>query len=249
MNRFRRCLVCLLFLVACSSLIAQDADAGKKAPTEADKRVKELLVEANDLQGRKRLVDALSKVSEAMQLAPENPETYNVRGSIYLSAQLRDFDKARADFNKAQELAPGAIPPMFNLAELNFVAGKFADSEKGFEALMPHFDRLPVSMRHLLRFKIFICKVKQKQRTEAEAYLKEHFTFLDDTPAYYFAKAVLAKEDKNDRATNEWLAKAQVIFKKPDNEPFLDSMLETQYIHSVDIPAVDAPEESSDSGK
>ena len=163
-----------------------------------------------------------------------------MRGSIYLAAQLRDFDKARADFNKAKELAPDAVPPLFNLAELEFVAGNFSEAEKGFQDLTSKFDRMPVSMRHLLKFKIFICKVKQGQRSAAESYLKDNFTFMDDTPAYYFAKAVLAMEDKKDRVSNEWLAKAQIIFKKPDTAAFLDSLLEAHYIHSVDIPEADA---------
>ena len=48
---------------------------------------------------------------------------------------------------------------------------------------------------------------------------------------------MLAIENKRASEGNEWMAKAQIIFKKPDNAPYLDTLMESQYIHSIDIPA------------
>jgi Flp pilus assembly protein TadD len=100
------------------------------APTDGGKKqVPELLGEAYNLQTRKRFVDALTKLGEAEALDPKNPEVYNLRGSIYLGAQVRDVKLARADFTKAKELSPDQVPPLFNLAETEFVSGDFAAAE------------------------------------------------------------------------------------------------------------------------
>ena len=47
---------------------------------------------------------------------------------------------------------------------------------------------MPMSMRHLVHFKILVSMAKQQKLKEGEAHLAKHFGFLDDTPAYYFAK-------------------------------------------------------------
>jgi len=229
-----------IFLAALLAVPSLGLAQPTTAPATDDgvkKQVTELLGEAYNLQTRKRFVDALSKLSEAEALDPKNPEVYNLRGSIYLGAQIRDIALARADFKKAKELSPDQVPPFFNLAETDFVAGDFAAAEAAFTALIEKFPRMPMSMRHLVHFKILVSMAKQQKLKEGEAYLAKHFGFLDDTPAYYFAKGVLAIENKRTAEGNEWMAKAQIIFKKPDNAPYLDSLMESQYIHSIDIPA------------
>ena len=59
------------------------------------------------------------------------------------------------------------------------------------------------------------------------------FTFMDDTPAYYFAKAALAFVQKKDDEAKEWLEKANVIFKSADNATYLDSLMETRHIPNI----------------
>jgi tetratricopeptide (TPR) repeat protein len=227
----------LAAVLAVPSLGLAQSATPPAAEDAVKKQVTELLGEAYNLQTRKRFVDALTKLGEAEALDPENPEVYNLRGSIYLGAQIRNVELARADFNKAKELSPDQIPPFFNLAETEFVAGNFAAAETSFTGLVEKFPRMPLSMRHLVHFKILVSMAKQQKLTEGEAYLAKHFGFLDDTPAYYFAKGVLAIENKRATEGNEWMAKAQIIFKKPDNAPYLDSLMESHYIHSIDIPA------------
>ena len=211
-----------------------DAEDGVK------KRVTKLLGEAHNLQSdqQRRYLDALNKIDEAAALDPNNPEVYNQRGAIYLIPQVRQIDQARANFTKARDLTPDKAPSMFNLAETEFVAGNFAAAEAAFADLVERFPRLPKSMRHLSHFKIIVSMAKQKKLGEAESHLAKHFTFLDDTPAYYFAKAVIAIENKRAIEGNEWMAKAQVIFMKPaDKVPYLDALKESHYVFSIDIPA------------
>ncbi|MBX7210697.1 MAG: hypothetical protein K1X78_20490 [Verrucomicrobiaceae bacterium] len=214
--------------------------ARPKAKTEepplrpaANTDVQKLLGEAQDLQGRHRYFDALAKLDQAEKLTPEDPNIFNTRGAIYLVPAVRDFDKAQEQFEKAQVLAPTALAPKFNLAELFFVKQKFAESEAGFAALLKDFPKLQIGVRHLVVFKVLISQAEQGKIDAANATLKTHFTFMDDTPAYYFAKASIAFAQKKEDDAKEWIEKAKVIFKPVDNSPYLDSLMETRHIPNI----------------
>ncbi len=206
-----------------------------KAQSPQPDKVTELLSEAQSLQGRKRYLDAFSKLDEAEKLNPKRPEIYNIRGAIYLAAAVRDVDKAREQFSKAHEMQPDAMPPLFNLAETEFVSGKWVESEKRFGDILTKFPKLPLGVRHLVTFKVLVSRVKQQRFDEAEKMIKETFSFMDDTPAYYFSKAVVALEKKDEQTGNDWLAKAQIIFKKADTSSYIDSMMESHYIDSLGV--------------
>lgn len=195
--------------------------------------VSRLLVEAQKLQVRNRYFDALLKLDEAEKLAPDLPDIYNVRGSIYLTEVLRDFDKARAFFEKARDLAPGALPPRFNLAELDYVKQDYAKAEAAFQQLVVDFPQVPLAVRHLIQIKILVCQLKQGRRGEAEKTLKDHFTFMDDTPAYYFAKAAFAFDSGDEKSGLDWVARAGAIFKQQENDPFRDALHEAKWLGSV----------------
>ena len=65
--------------------------------------------------------------------------------------------------------------------------------------------------------------------------MKDHFTFMDDTPAYYFSKAVAALQQKDEKTGNAWLTKAQVIFTKADTNAYLDTLMEGHYLDSLSV--------------
>ena len=226
-----RSLLCLC-LVSIALFGTMPLQAQSAAPSGNDK-VNELIADAQSLQGRKRYIDAFSKLDEAEKLDPKRPEIYNIRGAIHLALQVRDVEKAREQFTKARDLAPDSMPPLFNLAEVDFVAERWAEAEKGFKDVMVRFPKLITGVRHLVIFKVLLSTVKQKKLVEAEKLIAEHFTFMDDTPAFYFSKAVIALEGGDKRIGNDWLTKAQVIFKPKDNEAYLDALMESHYIDSL----------------
>lgn len=225
-----------------SSLSAQTtAPAVEGAPVEKPAvRFNALIREAQILQQRKRFLDALMKLEEAEKIDPARAEIHNIRGAIYLSSQMRDFDKARSEFNKALEFEPEAMPARFNLGEADYVQGRYADSEKAFAGVLEKFPKLPTPVRHMVLFKQIVCGLKQNKLAKAEQLMKDNFTFMDDTPAYYFCKAALALQQKDEKTGNSWLRKAQVIFKKDDTSAYLDTLMEGRYLTSL---AVAKPEE------
>ena len=224
----------LLALTVNGTPISAQTAPETKPETSAEK-FDALLLEIQTLQMRKRYLDALTKLEEADKLEPGKAQIHNIRGSIYLSSQMRDLTKARAEFKKAQEIEPEAMPSRFNLAEADYIQGKFAAGARGFADLLVKFPKIPTSLRHMVIFKQIVCQVKQGRLSEATKLMNDSFTFMDDTPAYYFCKAVIALQAKDEKTGNEWLAKAQRIFKKHETSAYLDTLIEGHYIVSIGL--------------
>lgn len=195
--------------------------------------VQKLLAEVQNLQSRHRYFDALAKLDEAEKLDAKDPNIPNVRGAIYLVPALRRFDEAKVEFEKALAMDKGALAPKFNLAELAYVEQKFAEAETAFAAIAKEYPRMPLQVRHLVVFKLFVSKVKQDKFPEAEALLKENFSFMDDTPAYYFAKAAMAFQRKNEAEAQDWMTRAGVIFKPAETAAYVDSLMEARWLPNL----------------
>ena len=198
------------------------------------------LAEVQDLQGRQRYVDALLQLDELEKSFPDNVDIYNLRGSIQLAPGIRDFDKAEAAFNKAASLAKDSLAPAFNLAELSFVKHDWPEAQKRFEALLQQHPKMPLQVRHLSAFKILICQLQTEKVADAEKTLQEHFTFMDDTPAYYFSKAALEFHKKDQLAAQTWLNKASSLFSEKHTLSYMDSLIEARWVPHVGLPL--APE-------
>ena len=225
-------LVFLSMMILCAGMQAQEVPPATGEETD---KINILIGEAQSLQMRKRYTDALTKLDEAEKIDPKRGEIYNVRGGIYITAQLRNLERARAEFLKACELMPGTLPPVFNLAEVDYVKHDWAAAEAAFKAVLEQFPKLPVQARHLVQFKILISLVKQDKVAEAQKLLDDNFTFMDDTGAYYFSKAVLALHAKDQTKGNEWLFKGQKIFPPPHSTPYIDAMVEARYIDELTL--------------
>lgn len=220
----------LAFLLTLStSVLAQ------QTPTISPEAMQKLQ-EAQELQQKQRFYDALEKLDELDALAPNLPDVYNMRGSIYLSPSLRDFAKADEMFAKAETLQPNSLPPRFNRAELLFVKHDWAASAVAFEKLLVDFPKTPMAVRHLILFKLVVCSIKVDQMEVAEKRLKESFTFMDDTPAYYFANAALAFQKKNESEAKDWMLRANGIFKEGENSAYVDTLMEARWVPNIGLP-------------
>ncbi len=217
------------------SMNAQEAppqEQGKTFPPEVIQKFQE----AQELQGRQRFVDALAKIDEIEALAPELPDLYNMRGAIYMSPSLRDFDKAKEQLEKAATLSKNALPSQFNLAELLFVKHDWPASEQAFNKILEANPKLPMVVRHLVLYKKLISEAKQDKLEAAEKTLKENFTFMDDTPAYYFGHAAIEFQKKNQTAAQEWMVKGQGVFKPEALTPYMDSLMEVRWVPNIGLP-------------
>lgn len=141
-----RCLLPLLCL-AMFPVWAQQPTAPAPVPPD----VRQKLQEAYELQQTQKYADAMQKLDEVEALVPELPELYNMRGSLYLTPALRDFDKAQELLDKAESMNPNSLAPKFNKAELLFVKQDWTGAEKAFQNLLANFPKLPAAVRQIGR--------------------------------------------------------------------------------------------------
>lgn len=240
MQRCLNVLVPIFAFCAAMPLVAQEtedtpqqAPAPAQAPSPEAEKFSQLLTEAQQLQQSNQLMAAMEKLSEAESIRKDEPIVLNMRGSLYTA--MRDFDKAQAAFQKSNELAPGAFEPKFNLTELQYVQGKYPEAETGFTALLQDYPKLRVEVRHITLFKILVSRLKQGKVTEAEETMT-NFTNMDDTPAYYFAKAAFAFQKEDKIEAQRWINVGGQVFKQQDNVPYLDSLIEARWIDSLGVP-------------
>lgn len=210
-----------------------------QTPPKGEDKFRDLIMEVQSLQAAGKNAEAMEKLNLAEELQPGSPIIPNARGSIFTA--MRIFDKARECFLQAKERSPGSFEPQFNLTELDFVQGKYKEAEAAFAQLLTDNPKIRMQVRHLIQFKILVCQLKQDKLPEAETTMKA-FTFMDDTPAYYFTKASFAFQKKNKPEAQEWLAKASAIFKLPDNAPYLDTLMEARWIENISVPEKPNPE-------
>lgn len=226
---------CLLLVI--HPLGAQQAAAGAPASERSaennDQKFATIIAEAQKFQADNQLLDAKQKLDEADSLKPGTALVFNMRGSLYTA--MRDFDKAQTAFEQARDINPAAFEPRFNLTELQFVRGHYKEAEKNFATLLQEYPKLRIEIRHITLFKILVCQIKQEKTSEAEATMK-NFTFMDDTPAYYFAKACFAFQAGDKVEGQRWITKAGQIFKQGENIPYLDSLIESRWVDSLGIP-------------
>jgi tetratricopeptide (TPR) repeat protein len=225
-------------LLSSALVVAQNAPS--PVPPSAPRAPEVLtgkLAEVQALQASEKLVDALLILDELERDYPNVADIYNVRGSILLSPSMRDFEGAEKAFVRAAGLQVGALAPLFNLAEVQFVKHEWQAALDRLEAILTDFEKVPMQVRHLILFKKAICLVKLKRVEAAEALIKEHFTFMDDTPAYYFAKAAVAFQ-KEDKEAQDWLNKAVTIFGEKNCLAYIDCLMEARWVPNVKLPPV-----------
>ncbi len=184
-----------------------------------------------------RLQEGLDRLIQIEAISDEIYQTHNLRGAIF--TKLRDFDKARAGFRRALELKPGLMEAMFNLAELDFVEGKFAVAEQAFRKLKTDAagDMQPETAK-LVEYKLFLSVLMQSQ-SEGDAKYKqamamlETFDYLDDYPIYYFSKAAVAFKNDEKEEAEDWLATSRRIYKKSVHTIYVDALIELGWVDSL----------------
>ncbi len=199
-------------------------------PEESRKEFIKHLGEANRVFQQKRIFEALEEADKAAVIFKDSPEIYNLRGSCYV--EMRAFDKALAEFDKARALSKENSSLDFNVAEVYFVTKKWQKSLDLLEKIRKQIPPENISLGRLVEFKILLCKKKLGQKNEV-AILAEKYDFLDDSPYYYYVKAAMAYDAKDLVKAEEWLAIAGRIFQDPNvTAPWQDTLVEYGYIKS-----------------
>lgn len=218
-------------------------------PIEERRQYFEYAQSADSLFKEKRIFECLDTLAKLKNIFINNPATLNLEGACYV--EFRDFEKARATFQKALALSPENSNVLFNLAEVDFVTHNWQAALDGFSAIIDEIKKADVSMSNLVLYKIALCHIKLDQLDEAQKIL-EPYDFLDDTPLYYFGQAAFSYEQGKTQEAEAWLSRAARVFRSAEIlAPWQDTLIEFGYIKSFyggdlkgdtpTLPGIDAP--------
>ena len=199
-------------------------------PEESRKDFVKHLSEATRLFQQKRIFETLDELDKTQKIFADSPEIYNLRGSCFV--EMRAFDKALTEFEKARSYTKDNASIDFNIAEIYFVTKEWKKSLDILEKISKIKPPINMALGRLVEFKMLLCMKKLGMNAEA-ATLADKYDFLDDSPYYYFAQAALAYDKKDLVKAEEWLAIAGRIFQDPNVlAPWQDTMVEYGYIKS-----------------
>ncbi|MEN9893715.1 MAG: type pilus biosis/stability protein PilF [Pseudomonadota bacterium] len=164
--------------------------------TDAQKRARSRLELAAAYFGRGQFDTALDDVKRALQISPDLPEAYNLRGLIY--AAIGQDRLADESFRQALQLSPDDGAIMHNRAWTLCQRGAYADAQTQFEALL----RLP-GYRDALRTWLArgVCYGRAGQWPAAEQALMRAYELDPSNPvAGYSLAEVLHRRGDDERA-------------------------------------------------
>jgi len=199
-------------------------------PEEQRKEFAKHFGEAARYFQQKRIFETLESLHEAEKIFDQSAELLNLRGSCYV--EMRAFDKATEAFNEALRINPKNTSIRFNVAEVLFVTKQWQESLDRFAEILGEIPENNTSLSRLVEFKMLLCKKKLGMGDEV-VIMAEKYDYQDDSPYYYYAKAALAYEDEDLLQAEEWLARANRIFRDPNIiAPWQDTLVEFGYIKS-----------------
>jgi len=200
-------------------------------PEEKRKEFVKHLMEANRIFQQKRIVETNEELDKAAAIFKDSAEIHNLRGSCYV--EMRAFDRAMVEFQSAAALAKDNPNIEFNIGEVYFVTKQWQKCVEMFDKVSKELPADKTGLGRLVEFKIMLCKLKLGKNEEAAALAEKHDD-LDDSPFYYYAKATLAFEKKDQAKAEEWLMMAGRVFRNPtDTAPWKDTIVEYGYIKGL----------------
>ncbi|MEZ7956146.1 MAG: hypothetical protein QMC23_00705 [Rubritalea sp.] len=193
-------------------------------PEEQRRKYLTTRADAHRFFSNKRTFETLMAVFEMRTIFEGDPVAYNLLGGIYV--EFRDFAKAREVFSKALDMAGEDPKILFNLAELEFCDNQWISSINHFESLLKKIaSQSDSEFARLVEFKIMLCKLAlsktdnknvtddQKKEYLAQAKQLAHkYTYLLDSPYYYYANSALAFYDGDKSTASKWIITARKVY-------------------------------------
>jgi len=132
------------------------------------------------------------------------PMSLNILGAIAIEGKR--FDEGRDYCNKALAIDPKFFPSRFNLAEIPFIQGKYAEARAKLEELYKDEPK-----NDLLKFRIYLTHLVEKNDGEARAML-DAIPLINDTPISFYANAAWEYAHDNPDKGREWIGSALKSF-------------------------------------
>lgn len=184
------------------------------------KEYQESIRSAQDDFKQKKIFSAIEHLKEAEKIFNEDANAIFFRGLCY--AELHEFDKAKEYYEKALELEPDHYGIKINMAEMAYFQRQWESAYQQYKKLLDDRGERLGSQKELTEFKVLVClSYLSKEAPSKEKYVplyqkgREMYSYLDDTPYFYYASALEEYGKGNSEKGLEWVAKAYRVFSDP----------------------------------
>ena len=157
---------------------------------------------------------AIALVDKAEGLYQPSAMTVNVRAAVAI--EEKKFDEGREFCLKALQLDPKFFPALFNLAEIPFMQGKYAEARLAYEKLLDD-----EASADLIKFRLYLTYLLEKDDERAKAQL-DKIPLLNDTPIYFYAFAAWEFAHGDEKKAHSYLNSAETVFPKTKLSNFAD---------------------------
>jgi tetratricopeptide (TPR) repeat protein len=147
---------------------------------------------------------ALERLGALQGPAGQDLSALNLRGAIM--TKLGKHNEARELFEAILATDPNYFPAAFNLGEVQFLAGNYEGALETFQGIRRRDPR-----NELVRFKILVCLLKLDRDREAQK-IANGLIPAGNTPAWYYAQAVLARQAGDEPTAQKHLQVARAIY-------------------------------------
>ena len=205
-----------------------------KTPASANYPMQYLLLVAEAMKSfqARDFAGAISYADRADALL-EKPTvwTVNVRGAVAIE-QLK-FEEGKKLCLEALRMDPDFFPAKFNLCEIPFLQGRYADARAGWTALHERMvNEDPTS--ELLTYRIFLTYLLEGDKVHAKDWL-DKLPFPSQTPAYQYAHAAWERENGNQKKWEEWIQSAEFIWPQVKRANFVDVLVQLKWLRPDDF--------------
>ncbi len=169
---------------------------------------------------------ATDYADRADQVLPPTVWSLNVRGAIAI--EQRDFDLGYKFCSDALKLEPGFFPARFNICEIPFLQGKYAEARglwlKVFAAVRPG-----EPTAELVTYRIFLTYLLENDFDHASEWM-EKIPFPSQTPAYQYAHAAWARQKGDLAKWDDWIRSAAYVWPEAKRSEYTDVLFQLGWL-------------------
>jgi tetratricopeptide (TPR) repeat protein len=205
-------------------------------------RYRDLLAQAMSSFHSRDFKGAITMIDKADALVPPSPWSLNMRGAVAI--ELQQWDEGIKACTTALRIAPDFFPAKFNLCEIPFYQGRYAEARSLWDKLLTQQPK-----DELIIYRIFLTYLLEGDVLNADVWLKK-IPFPSETPAYQYAHAALyfhtkkRAEENNDTAAakkatsqaEEWLRSAEFIWPEQKRANFVDVLMQLGWVKRNELP-------------
>jgi tetratricopeptide (TPR) repeat protein len=201
-------------------------EAGTLKMDSFPKRYQFLLIEAMKRFQIRDFKGALEYVDKADEVLAPTAWSLNIRGAIAI--ELHDFERGLKFCKDALKLEPNFFPAKFNICEIPFLQGQYAEARKLWSQIYAGM-KIGDSSAELVIYRIFLTFLLEKDMTQARDWM-EKIPFPSQTPAYQFAQAAWARQKGDLTKWDEWMRSANYIWPEMKRAEFVDVMIQLGWV-------------------